>query len=282
MNRTVYVNGEYLDESAAKVSIFDRGFIFSDGVYEVSAVLQGHLVDNEGHMHRLRRSLDELRIGWPLAPEQIIEVQKTLIEKNGLVEGTVYLQITRGAADRDFAFPDGTPSTLVMFTQDRALIEHPAAKAGIKVISVPDLRWKRRDIKSVGLLGPVLAKQAAVDAGVQDAWMIEDGYVTEGTSNNAYIVTQGGSLVTRQLSNEILHGITRAAVLALCEQDSIALEERRFTLEEAYAASEAMITSASTFVHPVVEIDGRTIGSGEPGPVATRLRELYIQHALSR
>ena len=282
MNRTVYVNGEYLDESAAKVSIFDRGFIFSDGVYEVSAVLQGHLVDNEGHMHRLRRSLDELRIGWPLPPEQIIEVQKTLIEKNGLVEGTVYLQITRGAADRDFAFPDGTPSTLVMFTQDRALIEHPAAKAGIKVISVPDLRWKRRDIKSVALLGPVLAKQAAVDAGVQDAWMIEDGYVTEGTSNNAYIVTQGGSLVTRQLSNEILHGITRAAVLALCEQDSIALEERRFTLEEAYAASEAMITSASTFVHPVVEIDGRTIGSGEPGPVATRLRELYIQHALSR
>ncbi len=281
MNRTVYVNGDYLPETEAKISVFDRGFIFSDGVYEVSAVLQGRLVDNEGHMRRLGRSLEELRIAWPLPAEEIIEVQKALIEKNALIEGTVYLQVTRGAADRDFAFPGDTPSTLVMFTQERPLIEHPAAKAGIKVISVPDIRWKRRDIKSVGLLGPVLAKQAAVDAGVQDAWMVENGYVTEGTSNNAYIVTPEGTLVTRQLSNDILHGITRAAVVALCERDNMVLKERRFTLEEAYAASEAMITSASTFVHPVVEIDGRLIGTGKPGPVATRLRELYIQHALA-
>jgi len=281
MNRTVYVNGDYLPETEAKISVFDRGFIFSDGVYEVSAVLQGRLVDNEGHMRRLGRSLEELRIAWPLPAEEIIEVQKALIEKNALIEGTVYLQVTRGAADRDFAFPGDTPSTLVMFTQERPLIEHPAAKAGIKVISVPDIRWKRRDINSVGLLGPVLAKQAAVDAGVQDAWMVENGYVTEGTSNNAYIVTPEGTLVTRQLSNDILHGITRAAVVALCERDNMVLKERRFTLEEAYAASEAMITSASTFVHPVVEIDGRLIGTGKPGPVATRLRELYIQHALA-
>jgi len=281
MNRTVYVNGDYLPETEAKISVFDRGFIFSDGVYEVSAVLQGRLVDNEGHMRRLGRSLEELRIAWPLPAEEIIEVQKALIEKNALIEGTVYLQVTRGAADRDFAFPGDTPSTLDMFTQERPLIEHPAAKAGIKVISVPDIRWKRRDIKSVGLLGPVLAKQAAVDAGVQDAWMVENGYVTEGTSNNAYIVTPEGTLVTRQLSNDILHGITRAAVVALCERDNMVLKERRFTLEEAYAASEAMITSASTFVHPVVEIDGRLIGTGKPGPVATRLRELYIQHALA-
>jgi len=281
MNRTVYVNGDYLPETEAKISVFDRGFIFSDGVYEVSAVLQGRLVDNEGHMRRLGRSLEELRIAWPLPAEEIIEVQKALIEKNALIEGTVYLQVTRGAADRDFAFPGDTPSTLVMFTQERPLIEHPAAKAGIKVNSVPDIRWKRRDIKSVGLLGPVLAKQAAVDAGVQDAWMVENGYVTEGTSNNAYIVTPEGTLVTRQLSNDILHGITRAAVVALCERDNMVLKERRFTLEEAYAASEAMITSASTFVHPVVEIDGRLIGTGKPGPVATRLRELYIQHALA-
>ena len=281
MNRTVYVNGDYLPETEAKISVFDRGFIFSDGVYEVSAVLQGRLVDNEGHMRRLGRSLEELRIAWPLPAEEIIEVQKALIEKNALIEGTVYLQVTRGAADRDFAFPGDTPSTLVMFTQERPLIEHPAAKAGIKVISVPDIRWKRRDIKSGGLLGPVLAKQAAVDAGVQDAWMVENGYVTEGTSNNAYIVTPEGTLVTRQLRNDILHGITRAAVVALCERDNMVLKERRFTLEEAYAASEAMITSASTFVHPVVEIDGRLIGTGKPGPVATRLRELYIQHALA-
>lgn len=282
MSRIVYVNGEFVPEEDARISVFDRGFIFADGVYEVSSVLRGKLIDNEGHIRRLERSLNELKMAWPVEKEALVAAQEALIEKNQLEEGSIYLQVTRGAADRDFAFPSpDVPSTLVMFTQARSIIDSPAAKSGIKVISLPDLRWKRRDIKTVGLLGPVLAKQAAVEAGVQDAWMVEDGYVTEGSSNNAYIVTQEGILVTRQLGNEILHGITRAAVLALCDQDGIELEERKFTLEEAYGAKEAMITSATTFVYPVVEIDGKKIGDGVPGPVATRLRQLYIEQSLN-
>jgi len=281
MSRIVYVNGEYLPEEQARVSVFDRGFIFADAVYEVTAVLNGKLVDNAGHLKRLGRSLDELRIAWPVSADDLVAAQETLVERNGLQEGTVYLQISRGAADRDFGFPADAVSTLVMFTQARSLLDSPAAKTGIKIISVPDIRWQRRDIKTVGLLGPVLAKQAALDAGAQDAWMIEDGFVTEGSSNNAYIVTQDGVLVTRHLGNEILHGITRASVLELGKRDGVPIEERAFSIEEAYAASEAMMSSASTFVYPIVEIDGRQIGDGQPGPIARRLRELYIERALS-
>ena len=281
MSRIVYVNGEYLPEQAAKISIFDRGFLFADGVYEVSSVLEGRLIDNRGHLARLRRSLDALRIRMPLDEAGIEHVQKALIERNRLREGIVYLQITRGAADRDFPYPRATAPSLVMFTQARALRDVPAARTGIKVISVPDLRWARRDIKTVGLLAPVMAKQAALDAGVHDAWMVAGGKVTEGSSNNAYIVNAGGSIVTRRLGNEILHGVTRAAVLALSRQAQIAVEERAFTLDEAYAAREAFVTSASIFVLPVVEIDGRCIGTGAPGPIARRLRTLYLEAALA-
>lgn len=280
MSRTVYVNGEYLPEEQGKVSIFDRGFLFADGVYEVSAVLRGRLVDNGAHLTRLHRSLGELNIPQPVSDEDIIAAQRQLIELNGLDEGLVYLQITRGPADRDFAFPAKPAPTLVMFTQKHTLIESPLARRGIKVKTVEDLRWKRRDIKTVGLLPASMAKQAALDAGADDAWMVENGCVTEGTSNNAFIVTRDGVVRTRQLSNLILHGITRAAILRLAAEEDLSVVEGLFTPEEAYQAREAFITSATAFALPVVNIDGHDIGDGKPGPVVERLRRHYIDAAL--
>ncbi len=282
MSRIVYVNGEFVPEEQARVSIFDRGFLFADGVYEVSSVLDGKLVDNAAHLKRLQRSLDELAMARPASDEQITEIQKALIEKNDVHEGSVYLQVTRGAADRDFAYPAKAEPTLVMFTQAKSLVDNPQARSGIRVISVPEQRWARRDIKTVGLLAASMAKQRAIDDGANDAWMVEDGYVTEGSSNNAYIVDAEGTVITRHLGNEILHGITRAAVLALSERDGVPVVERPFTLDEAYRAREAFITSATTFVLPVIQIDDRTIGDGEPGPISLRLRDLYIEQARRR
>lgn len=281
MSRIVYVNGEYLPEEEGKVSIFDRGFLFADGVYEVSAVLRGRPVDNHAHLTRLHRSLKELNIPQPVSDDEIVAAQARLIEQNGLEEGLVYLQITRGPADRDFVFPVSPAPTLAMFTQQHTLIDSPLAKRGLRVITTPDLRWKRRDIKTVGLLPASMAKQAAVDAGADDAWMVEDGYVTEGTSNNTFILTRDGVIRTRQLSNLILHGITRAAILRLARHETIRVEEGPFTPEEAYEAKEAFITSATAFALPVVNIDGHDIGDGRPGPVVTRLRRLYIDAALA-
>ncbi len=282
MTRTVYVNGEFVPEANAKVSVFDRGFLFSDGVYEVSTVIHGKLLDNHAHLARLRRSIAELNLPSPATDDEIIAAQKKLLELNNLHEGAVYLQVSRGVADRDFAFPADPKPSLVMFTQPKNLLQPPQAEKGVAVISVPDIRWKRRDIKTVSLLAQSLAKQAALDAGADDAWMVEDGYVTEGSSNNAFIVDGNGTLITRQLGNEILPGITRAAVLRLTEVEPIRLEERAFTIEEACAAQEAFLTSATTFVWPVVNIDGNTIGDGKPGPVAAKLRKLYIEKALER
>lgn len=280
MSRIVYVNGEYVLEEEGRISIFDRGFLFSDGVYEVSAVLRGRLIDNQAHLTRLHRSLGELKIPQPVSDEAIVAAQESLIEKNGLEEGLVYLQITRGPADRDFAFPASPAPTLVMFTQRHSLVDSPMAERGMKVKTVPDIRWKRRDIKTVGLLAPSMAKQEALDAGADDAWMVEDGYITEGTSNNAFIVTEENVIKTRQLSNLILHGITRAAILRLAGEAAITVEEALFTPEEAYAAREAFITSATAFATPVVQIDGHVIGEGTPGPVVRRLRHLYIDAAM--
>jgi len=279
MSRTVYVNGEYLLETQAKISVFDRGFLFADGIYEVSSVLDGKLIDNVAHLVRMRRSMRELDMPSPATDEQISAIQRELVARNQLREGALYLQVTRGAADRDFAYPSDPQPSLVMFTQARSIVDSPAAARGISVVSIPDIRWQRRDIKTVGLLAASMAKQAALNAGADDAWLIEDGLVTEGSSNNAYIVTASGVLVTRHLSNQILHGITRAAVLRLSKEDDVPVEERAFTLDEAYAANEAFITSASAFVMPVVKIDSHTIGSGEPGPISRRLRELYIDTA---
>lgn len=278
--RTVYVNGDYLPETEARVSIFDRGFLMADGVYEVTSVLGGKLIDFEGHAVRLQRSLGALDMRNPITKDDLLEVHRELVRVNGIKEGMIYLQITRGApGDRDFAFPDPdeTNPTVVLFTQNKpGLADSPAAKKGMKVISIEDIRWGRRDIKTVQLLYPSMGKMMAKKAGADDAWMIEDGFVTEGTSNNAYIV-KGNKIITRALSNDILHGITRAAVLRFAREAQMEVEERNFTIDEAKAADEAFITSASTFVMPVVEIDGATLGEGTPGRVAPRLREIYLE-----
>jgi len=283
MSRTVYVNGEYLPEEEAKISIFDRGFLFADGVYEVTSVIGGKLLDFDGHAARLERSLTELDMDNPVTMEKLLEIHRQLVEVNEIDEGLVYLQITRGSdGDRDFVFPDPetTKPSIVLFTQSKpGLATSPAAKKGIRVISIPDMRWGRRDIKTVQLLYPSMGKMMAKKAGVDDAWLIEDGAVTEGTSNNTYIV-KGGKIITRQLSNDILHGITRAAVLRFAQEAQMEVEERPFTIEEAQDAEEAFITSASTFVMPVVEIDGAKLGDGTPGKVAARLREIYLDESL--
>ncbi|WP_424932175.1 D-amino-acid transaminase [Amaricoccus macauensis] len=282
MSRIVYVNGEYLPEDAAKISVFDRGFLFADAIYEVTSVLDGKLLDFEGHMRRLHRSLGELEMEAPCEDAALEAIHRELMVRNALSEGLIYLQVTRGAADRDFLYPEGVAPSLVMFTQAKGLRVSPAAERGTKVVSIPDQRWARRDIKTVQLLPSAMGKMAAKKAGADDAWMIEDGFVTEGTSNNAYIVTKDGTIVTRDLSNAILHGITRASVLTFAREAQMKVEERAFTLEEAKGAAEAFFTSASSFVMPVVEIDGQPIGAGVPGPVATRLREIYIAEALAR
>ncbi len=280
MQRIVYLDGEYIKENEAKVSIFDRGFLFGDAVYEVTAVINGKLVDNEGHMLRLQRSCSELQIELPATLEEITAIQKELVKLNQLNEGGVYLQISRGSAgDRDFGYPVDVKPTLVLFTQARSLLDSPKAVKGMKVITTEDIRWKRRDIKTVGLLAPCMAKQGALEQQADDAWLVEDGYITEGSSNNAYIVTNDDVLVTRPLSNDILHGITRKALLELAEQAQIEVQERPFTAEEAYQANEAFVSSATTFVWPVVEIDGNTIGTGKPGTVAKKLRDIYIELA---
>lgn len=280
MSRIVYVNGAYVPEAEAKISVFDRGFLFADAVYEVTTVLGGKLVDFHAHMARLDRSLSELNLPAPVSHDELLAIHRELVSRNGFDEGLIYMQVTRGAADRDFLFPpqDTTPS-LVLFTQAMTLRDKPAARTGIRVASVPDLRWGRRDIKTVQLLYPSMAKMEAVRQGADDAWMVEDGVVTEGTSNNAHIVTEDGTLITRNLSHAILHGITRAVVLRLAAESGLKIEERPFTLDEAKAAKEAFVTSASSFVMPVVSIDGTAIGDGTPGPTAKRLREIYIEEA---
>jgi len=278
--RMVYVNGDYLPETEARVSIFDRGFLMADGVYEVTSILGGKLIDFAGHLARLERSLNELDIKKPAAFDDLLEIHRELVARNEIDEGLVYLQITRGSSgDRDFVFPDPetTEPTLVMFTQSKpGLADNPAARKGINIISIEDIRWGRRDIKTVQLLYPSMGKMMARRAGCDDAWMVEDGHVTEGTSNNAYIVS-GNRIITRQLSHDILHGITRAAVLRMAREAQMEVEERPFTIAEAKQADEAFLTSASAFVMPVVEIDGVALGDGRPGRIATRLREIYLE-----
>lgn len=279
MSRIVFLNGSFLPIEEAKVDFMDRGFMFGDGIYEGVGVLGGQLVDNEGHLERLERSLREVRIANPYTRAEWTHLQEELARRNGMEEGFIYFQITRGVAERDFAFPENTPPTVAMFTQAKAIAAAPAAETGIAVVTVPDMRWKRRDIKSLNLLAQVLAKQTAKEAGAQEAWMVEDGYVTEGGSSSAFIVTKAGRIVVRPLSNAILPGITRRSMLALSEQHGIGLEERLFTVEEAYEAAEAFLTSASNFVLPVVTIDGRPVADGKPGPITRKLREIYLQMA---
>jgi D-alanine transaminase len=279
MSRIVYVNGVYVPEEEAKVSIFDRAFLFGDAVYEVTAVLGGRLVDFDGHLARLDRSLTEIDLDARITHEGLREIHAELIATNKVDEGIVYLEISRGSADRDFAFPESPEPTIVAFTQSRALVDTPYADQGVKVVTIPDIRWKRRDIKSTSMLGQVMGKQAAKLAGAYEGWMVEDGVVTEGTSSTAFILDADGVLRTQPLGPHILHGVTRRAVLRLARQESVRIAERPFTVEEAYHAREAFLSAASAFVLPIIEIDGHKIGGGTPGPVGRAFRQLYIEEA---
>ena len=279
MSRIVFLNGSFLPIEEAKVPFMDRGFMFGDGVYEGIGLLDGRLIDNEAHLERLERSLAEIRIPNPYTKAEWTTFQEELARRNGMTEGFIYFQVTRGVAERDFFFPEDAKPTVAMFTQAKAIASAPAAQTGIAVVTVPDLRWQRRDIKSLNLLAQVLAKQAAKEAGAQEAWLVEDGFVTEGGSSSAFIVTKKGSIVVRPLSNAILPGITRKSLLQLSNEAGIVLEERRFTVEEAYDAAEAFLTSASNFVLPIVSIDGRPVADGKPGPITKKLRELYLAMA---
>ena len=281
MSRIVYVNGKYLPEEEASISIFDRGFLMADAVYEVTSVLDGKLLEFEGHLKRLKRSLSELDMPEPSVFNDLLEIHRKLVNDNQVEQGGVYLQVTRGVADRDFVYPKDVEPTLVIFTQSKDILGSPLVNSGMKVISIDDLRWGRRDIKTVQLLYPSMGKMMAKAADCDDAWMVEDGYVTEGTSNNAYIVV-GNKIITRELSNDILHGITRASVLRYAKEAQMIVEERSFSVDEVKSADEAFITSASTFVMPVVEFDGVLIGAGKPGNVSKRLREIYIEESRNR
>lgn len=276
MSRTVYVNGEYLPEENAKISIFDRGFLFADSIYEVSAVLGGHLVDLPGHIARMNRSLSELRISRPCSNDELIGILKEIIRMNKVEEGKVYWQVTRGIAERQFPFPREAHPSLVVFSMSTPTIPNASMTSGIAVSMQPDIRWGRRDIKTTQLLPNCLAVQAAVDAGAQSAWLVENGHVTEGESNNAWIVQDDGVVVTRDLSRGILAGVTRQSVLRLAEQAGIRFEERAFTPEEARTAAEAFVTSATRFVTPVVKIDEHVIGSGVPGPITLKMQEILV------
>ena len=274
-----YHNGQFLPLAEARISVLDRGFLFAEAVYEVTAVIDGRLIDSASHMARLERSAAAIGLSLPLSTGEIEAVQKELAARNGLQEGLIYLQLTRGAdAARDFLPSPGLQPTLVMFTQAKRFLDAPAVRHGIAVVTTPDIRWARRDIKSVGLLAQAMAKQIAAQAGAQEAWMVEDGFITEGASSTAFLVTDEG-IITREYSQAVLAGCTGSAITALAEESGLTVIHRPFTVAEALEAREAFITSASTLCQAVVRIDGVNIGHGTPGPIATRLRELYIDFA---
>jgi D-alanine transaminase len=279
MSRIVYVNGTFLAQEDARVSVFDRGFLFGDGVYEVIPVLNGRIVERMHAMERLNRSLAAIDMAWPCTQEAFALVLEDLRQRNQLQEGYIYLQVTRGVAERDFAFPAAIPSTFVAWTAVKKLIDNPLALTGVKVVTVPDLRWKRRDIKSINLLAQCIAKQEAASRGAFEGWMTEDGVVTEGASSSAYIV-KDNTIITRALSNAILPGIRRKVILKLAREHEMALIERPFTVDEALAADEAFMSSATTLVMPIVDIDGLPVADGKPGPVTRKLRAMYVEMIL--
>lgn len=283
MSRIAYVNGQYVPYAQAGVHVEDRGFQFADGVYEVVAITDGGFVDLEGHLVRLERSLDELRIERPMTRAALSVVLRETVRRNRVRNGSIYLQITRGAAKREFAFPAGIAPTVVAIARHLDWNKAAAnAARGVPAITQPDIRWGRCDIKTVGLLPAALAKQAAKEAGAYEAWLVDEkGFVTEGSSSNAWIVTKDNVLVTRAPSTEILSGITRAAVLELARREGLKVEFRAFTVAEALAAKEAFVSSATSYVIPVVTLDGKPIGNGGPGVVASKLRSLYEAHAAS-
>ena len=282
MSRVAYVNGAYSAHGEAVVHIEDRGFQFADGVYEVWSVFDGKLADFDGHMTRLARSLTELRIAIPMTREALARVLKETVRRNRVVNGIVYLQVTRGTARRDHPFPaEGTPPSVIVTSKsvNFAKAQAQAAK-GVAVITQPDIRWGRCDIKTVGLLANVLAKQAARDGGAYEAWMVDEmGLVTEGSSTNAWIVDKDGRLRTRDTQANILKGCTRTTLMALIAEEGLEVDERPFSVDDAKEAREAFFTAAGAFVMPAISIDGVRIGDGKPGPIATKLRARYLEEA---
>jgi D-alanine transaminase len=282
MSRIAYVNGRYLPFAQAKVHIEDRGYQFGDGVYEVCEVRGGRLIDERRHLERLKRSLGELRIRMPVSTRALGVIMREVVARNRIGYGIVYLQITRGVARRDHAFPsrEVQPSVVVTARTLNQVRNEALAQRGIAVVTIPDNRWDRVDIKTIGLLPNVLARQAALERGARDAWFVDaHGRVTEASSANVWIVTSNGTLITRHADNAILRGITRTVLFDTIRAEGLTVEERAFTLEEAYGAREAFITSASQIVLPVVRVDDRIIGDGKPGPVAIALRRAYHHHA---
>jgi len=283
MARFAYVNGRFVRHADATVHIEDRGYQFADGVYEVVTVLGGEFVDEPGHLGRLHRSLGELRIAMPFSDAVLKMTMRHLVRRNGVKDGYLYLQITRGVASRDFKFPKSSKSAIVMTTRRQAFKPEIPPESGVSVVTVPDIRWARRDIKSIGLLAQVLAKQAAAEAGAFEAWMVgPDGFVTEGASSNAWILTGDNVLVTHQVDNSILHGITGNSIERLAAEQGIKVERRPFTVAEAQGAREAFLTSATTFCIPITQIDGKPVANGHPGEMSRTLRRAYFEYGRER
>lgn len=276
----VYVNGHYVEQRSATVSVFDRGFLFADAVYEATCVFDGKLIDFDSHFQRLKRSLDAIMMHMPLGQDDVRAIHHELLRHNDLTYGFVYFQVTRGAPDtRDFCFPDPdkVPHTVVAFTGKwPSLDDDPIARTGIRIVTAEDCRWRLRNIKSVQLLYSSMAKTIAVNAGADDVWLVEDGHVTEGSSHNAFIV-KGRTIITRGISESILPGTMRSAVLRIADRAQLSVEERHFTVKEAQDADEAFITSSCQFVTPVIAIDGIELSGGTPGVVSRQLRDLYLK-----
>lgn len=279
-NRTVYLNGQWLPEAEGKISIFDRGFLFADAIYEVTAVIDGKLIDYAGHAARLQRSLDALGIPTPVDADELLALHKDIARQNHIQEGLIYLQISRGVQDRDFVFPHDLAPTLVMFTQAKRILDNPKWRTGLSLQVVSDGRWSQRQIKTVQLLYSSLMKTEATRKGFDDVLFVEDGYITEASSANFHIITTDSRLVTRDLSNALLHGITRGSILDIAAKAGLTVEERSFTVDEAKSAAEAFITSATSFVTSVVSLDDHKIGDGTPGSVSRRLLDIYLREGL--
>ena len=283
MNKQVYVNGKYFDKNDAVVSVFDRGFLFADSVYEVTAVIKGLLVDWKAHFSRLKNSLKEINLELNIQEKEIFSIQKNLIDKNKIKEGLVYIQVTRGIGERDFNFSETQfKPTIVIFTQEKKILNTDRAKKGIKVVTFEEERWKRRDIKTTQLLASSMAKSEASKIGKDDCWFIEEGYITEGSSSNAFIINDNNEVITRELSHNLLGGITRSSLLHFCKKNNMKFRESKFTELEAKAAREAFITSATNFVVPVIEIDGDKVGKGVVGSHVKKFQKLYLNEIQKR
>jgi len=278
--RFAYINGAYVHHNEAQIHIEDRGFQFADSIYEVISCIDGMLADERGHLDRMERSLSELNMGMPLPRKTMQIIMRELLRRNRIRNAAVYIQVTRGIAKRDFGFPpDDTKQTLVMTTRPLAFRNTPQHQAGIKVITVPDIRWKRRDIKTTAMTAQVLAKQEAIEKGGSEAWMLDDdGFVTEGASSNAWIVTKAGVLITRPATGDILRGVTRTAADHVRNTLNLKMEERAFTVKEAQEAAECFVSAATVMIMPVVQINDKKIGDGKPGPVTEEIFKSYLSY----